>query len=990
MKIFTRFLLCLSAFAIISCGEDNPDPTPENPVLQVNPTEVSFGQEGGSTTVNVTSNLDSWTVTAEGEGISVSPSTGSKDGMITITMAPSTSGYDRTGTVSVKSGKTIASVKVSQEAKSTLIVGSGTVVPAVGGEFSINIQYNTDFEVIVADDSKDWIKYLETRAMQSGNIWLSFTENLQDTDRIGKITVRSVDGKSGSFDVVFTQKAKSAIVVGPGTTVPAAGGEFSVNILYNSDFEVIVADDAKDWIKYLETRAMQSGNIWLSFAENLQDTERTGKITVRSVDGKSGSFDVVFTQEAKISCRNILTEIYNTMGGPEWDKTKAVNWGTDKPLSEWGGVTINGYDVISLYFDGFGLKGEFPESLGDLNTLKELFIYNEPGITGSLPSSIGRLRNLETLVVDNTSMTGFPDCFAGLSKLRRVDINNNASMTGPLPESLSSCQKLDWVSLWADAFTGSVPSSWARFGEDSVHYFCVNLNHLTGKIPQSFFEGDRTRTIRLLENILSQEDGYGFDIDDVEIPGDYPWDDLADFDSSTFNFEDVIKANKYTVYLFWAPWCPFSNMLLPKLKDYYNKYHKAGLEIIATVRSAEEVDAMGNIEWTDYEAQAREIEEKGYGEWYNFFFHGANEAALEKTGRGYWSFAATPMAEVYDNDGNVVYSGKKIKDPVRDRYYKEASVDLIPFLETLFGPADRPDVHISTDFSEDGKVMILQKATKGKGIDLVFMADGYGDKDNVPGGVYEKLMKDAMDEYFAVEPYKSFKDYFNVYAVKVVSMNDKAGAGYETALGAMASAESTFYIDQEKAFEYALKVPSIKSRDNLTIGVIVNDEGVGGLTTSIEESQSGIAIIAACGNDPDGFGHLVRHEMGGHGFAFLGDEYDHGSSTKIDEATRKRYQDQMDKYGWWPNIDFTDDPAKVKWSWYLNDSRYKDSVGIFEGGLMGFGKGVYRPSQNSIMNDSYEKSYNAPSREAIYKRIMELSGEGYSFEKFIEYDAVNR
>ena len=34
--------------------------------------------------------------------------------------------------------------------------------------------------------------------------------------------------------------------------------------------------------------------------------------------------------------------------------------------------------------------------------------------------------------------------------------------------------------------------------------------------------------------------------------------------------------------------------------------------------------------------------------------------------------------------------------------------------------------------------------------------------------------------------------------------------------------------------------------------------------------------------------------------------------------------------------------------------------------------------------------FNAPSRWAIYKRIMELSGETASFDKFVEYDAVNR
>ena len=91
--------------------------------------------------------------------------------------------------------------------------------------------------------------------------------------------------------------------------------------------------------------------------------------------------------------------------------------------------------------------------------------------------------------------------------------------------------------------------------------------------------------------------------------------------------------------------------------------------------------------------------------------------------------------------------------------------------------------------------------------------------------------------------------------------------------------------------------------------------------------------------------------------------------------------------GWWQNIDFTNDPSKVKWSVFLSDDRYKDEVGIYEGGL--FAKGVWRPSENSIMNMNFG-GFNAPSRWAIYKRIMELSGEEASFEKFLEYDAVNR
>ena len=34
--------------------------------------------------------------------------------------------------------------------------------------------------------------------------------------------------------------------------------------------------------------------------------------------------------------------------------------------------------------------------------------------------------------------------------------------------------------------------------------------------------------------------------------------------------------------------------------------------------------------------------------------------------------------------------------------------------------------------------------------------------------------------------------------------------------------------------------------------------------------------------------------------------------------------------------------------------------------------------------------FNAPSRWAIYQRIMKLSGETCTFENFLKYDAVNR
>ena len=78
----------------------------------------------------------------------------------------------------------------------------------------------------------------------------------------------------------------------------------------------------------------------------------------------------------------------------------------------------------------------------------------------------------------------------------------------------------------------------------------------------------------------------------------------------------------------------------------------------------------------------------------------------------------------------------------------------------------------------------------------------------------------------------------------------------------------------------------------------------------------------------------------------------------------------------------------------LADSRYRDIVGIYEGGEY-YQYGAFRPSEESVMRNSHIKRYNAPSREAIYKRVMLLSGEysslsDYSFEAFAKFDENGR
>ena len=693
-------------------------------------------------------------------------------------------------------------------------------------------------------------------------------------------------------------------------------------------------------------------------------------ITAKAGDKEATcSLTVIPNEEERIKA--VLMEIYNSMDGPNWVKQKY--WGTDEFISSWDGVMYSSFDhSLQLAFIGFGLKGEIPECIGELENLTTLYVRNEPGVTGTLPQSFGKLVNLRSLDLSWTSMTSLPDYFSGLSNLKAVHLYFNEQMTGPIPESFSKLDNLKTLVVNGNGFTGSIPASFARFGRE------LNLlgNHLSGPVPETFLSGDDVPY--KLGSILTQADGYGFDIGGIDIPGAWPGGDIQDIISGeSFKFSDVVRKNKYTVYISWAPWCPFSKALMPRLRDYYKKYSKDGLEVIATVITPED----GRLLWDDLDWQVRDINEKGYDEWYNYYF-----PDYYRDVPCYPS--ETPQAEVYDSKGNTLFSGFfEYPDPVRDRFGHPASTDLIPYLETLFGPEYETEEYESKDYSQDGKVMTLQKATVGKGINIVFMGDAYTDKDMGKNGVYETLMKKSMEEFFSIEPYKTFRNRFNVYAVKVVSPNGWTGEGYKTALGAVFTHGSSGTGNIQKCYDYAIKVPGINDSKNLLVTVLVNASNSGGITNMSESLQSGVAFVSSERNNPEAFGMILRHEAGGHGFAFLDDEYIYYKK----EATKDHidYRNSMyQKYGWYSNIDFTNDPAKVKWSAFLSDERYKDEIGIFEGGSL-YSKGAYKPSEHSMMNDHYEY-YNAPSRWAIYKRIMELSGEEASFDKFLEYDAVNR
>ena len=301
----------------------------------------------------------------------------------------------------------------------------------------------------------------------------------------------------------------------------------------------------------------------------------------------------------------------------------------------------------------------------------------------------------------------------------------------------------------------------------------------------------------------------------------------------------------------------------------------------------------------------------------------------------------------------------------------------------------------SSDFSEDGAVVVMQRASVGQGVPIVLMGDGFADKD-IADSTYARTMEKAMENIFSEEPVKSLRDYFDVYAVTAVSTNDVVGHGFQTVFSTVPSnTSSSIDYDEDKVEEYVDKVPDIYSEDALVI-VIVNSNGHNGITALLftEQGRPRQHAVSLCslmgGLEDEEFRLVLVHEAIGHGLAKLADEYGYTANGAPTDKETKQLQ-QYHKFNWMLNVDVTDDVAGVLWSPFIGDSRFSNEhIGIYEGAFT-YALGVYRPTEESMMRSNHSP-FNAPSRKIIYDKVMELAlGAGASsFAEFAAFDEQHK
>ena len=288
---------------------------------------------------------------------------------------------------------------------------------------------------------------------------------------------------------------------------------------------------------------------------------------------------------------------------------------------------------------------------------------------------------------------------------------------------------------------------------------------------------------------------------------------------------------------------------------------------------------------------------------------------------------------------------------------------------------------------EEGQVVNVFKHSKGRGVDLVFLGDCYDAKD-IHDGKYMEDVNLAVEHFFSIEPYKTYKNYFDVNIV--VGCSEDSGAGdasllREARFGTQYTLSEGQAPDLDLCFEYARKA-KVRNLDQVHITIVQNAPDREGTSFLYPGGASVSLCPVSTGAYPYDFRGVVQHESGGHGFGKLADEnitMNTFIQTCYNLCVPGSHVDEIETmkfYGFYDNVSLTADMHQVPWSHMIFDPFYSNLVDVYEGACH-HTRGVYRSEKNSCMNN-YIPYYSSISRESIVRRIMRYAGAAFSYEDF--------
>lgn len=950
----SRFLLplfILLLFVVCSCKDDNNEPTPpdSSPEITIPSSEnlnPVLSQEGGTVSISFTTTAD-WTAslvnTRAESWITVTPSSGSKGkNEITITATTNETYDERNATVVLKCGSDSKNIVVTQKQKDALTVTSSKYeVDSKGGNISVEVKANINFEVEVRADWIKQVKSSNTRALITSNLNFTIEPNETGDKREGEIIIKS--GELSETIKVYQRFEDFITLTKKDFTIPEEGGNVDIEIKSTLDYEVKMLSDV-DWITEIQSRAVSTHTHHYTISPNDTYDSREAKIVFYNPKDENVADTVSIYQMYKGAILVARNEYQFGIDGGTLNLMVQTNLEFDVEVSDTWIQQVQPTRALTEYNLSFAISKNTEQkdregtiTVKDKNSDKKQVVtikQSRIDLEREALIALYKATNGDNWTNNTNWCSDKPISeWYGIIKspdgslLINLDSNN---LVGKLPDEMRNLRNLTSVIISDNNIEGNIPK-W--IGElTNLDMLVISNTKLSGSIPISIGELKRLRTLHLDHNKL-----------EGNIPNEIV--KLADLESI------FLGTNNLTGTI------PEELGNLKKMRDIRFEKNRLKGNIPKSIKN---LTALENFSVTDNELEGT------IPEW---FADMTQLKYLELAGNYFYGSIPSKLLQCTNWD---IWDADIAIRPQKNGYL-------------CINPND---LYTSTDFTKDGEIQILQTHTKGNGIKLVIMGDLFVDTDMETNGVYETKVKEAVEYYFSIEPFKSLRELYDIVSIKAVSKHSQLNE--ECAFSTNTKEHPLLYVsDYEKCMQYVQKAIGQNNINGVSVIMLLNCHKE--YSHAIFNVNNNGYSLAYCpyGKSKQRYRHLVLHEAAGHGFGFLGDEYETENLGKFPNEINffKGFHNE----GIYANIDSNPNPNEIGWKHFINDLRYaNEGIGIFEG-AWNYNTGCYRSTENSLMRSSgYVDQFNAPSREVIYKRAMKLAyGDSwtYDYEEFVKFDA---
>ena len=298
-KILT--LLAITLAALTSCKPDEQEIIPPEPevYLDVYHDDIVFPSDGGEDTFEIDSNTD-WTITNEADWLTIEPMKGNGYYNVTLTASASDLYDDRNTVITIKAGDKTEAFTVTQKyAEALLVTKNKFDIPQEGGEFSIEVQSNISYDIIIDDDCQSWITEVpQSKALTTYTHTYSVSENPNTENREGIITIIGDNGKEEVVNI-FQAQIDELVLSETEFTVPGEGGEITVYMRANVDYEVLIPEEIT-WVEQLFSD--MTDMLLFKIAPNSETSDRTAVIIVKDKNSDlSQSFTITQISKTKVN-----------------------------------------------------------------------------------------------------------------------------------------------------------------------------------------------------------------------------------------------------------------------------------------------------------------------------------------------------------------------------------------------------------------------------------------------------------------------------------------------------------------------------------------------------------------------------------------------------------------------------------------------------------------------------------------------------------------